>query len=427
MTLAIIQFPGSNCETETLRAVRNVGMQAEEFLWNRNQNDLTKFDGYIIVGGFSYEDRSRSGIIAALDPLIPYLRAEAEKGKPVLGICNGAQILVETGMVPGLKKYAVGMALAENKRVKNGQVLGTGYYNAWVQMKLTVDPLRTAFTRKLKAGAILDVPIAHGEGRFIIPSELLNEMKRNGQTIFCYSDAMGNTTEEFPTNPNGAIYNLAAVSNTAGNVMAMMPHPERRPDMGRAIFESLRDYIREPAALSAYASLSFAPPPLVTPNYALPTSACSIMTVLIITDNEAKTVEATLRQLGLAVIVERITYWEIENEAQHTTELKQILVSSGELFNPNKERLVQNPPTHERLSEGEGVTLLVRPRENFVGQQKKQSLEQRFGLTTITRINKGSLWKIRPAHGTIPNLLSRILETNILYNQFSQECFVYKG
>src|SRR3990167_9106548 len=107
--IAIIQFPGSNCESESIRAVRAAGMEAEEFLWNEDYRKLENYDGYFIVGGFSYEDRSRSGIIAALDPIMPVIAAEAKKGKPVLGVCNGAQILVETGLVPGLKDNQVGI------------------------------------------------------------------------------------------------------------------------------------------------------------------------------------------------------------------------------------------------------------------------------------------------------------------------------
>ena len=103
--IAIIQFPGSNTERETFMACSRVGLNAEAFLWNKNHQSLNNFDGFIIVGGFSYEDRSRAGVIAALDPIMEQIKYQAGLGKPVLGICNGAQILVETGMVPGLKDY----------------------------------------------------------------------------------------------------------------------------------------------------------------------------------------------------------------------------------------------------------------------------------------------------------------------------------
>ena len=147
MRIAIVQFPGSNCERETILAVKRAGMEPVEFLWNQSKKALADFDGYIIVGGFSYEDRSRSGIIAALDPIMQIIREQSKLGKPILGICNGAQILVETGLVPGLENDAIGMALTDNKRMQNGQVLGTGFYNAWVDMRLTDNYQYNAFTR----------------------------------------------------------------------------------------------------------------------------------------------------------------------------------------------------------------------------------------------------------------------------------------
>ncbi len=420
MPIAIIQFPGSNCEAETLRAVRHAGMTAEEFLWNRNPADLKNFAGYVIVGGFSYEDRSRSGIIAALDPLIPYMRIEAEAGKPILGICNGAQILVETGLVPGLKNYAVGMALAENRRIQNGRVLGTGYYNAWTQMKLSVPPAATAFTRCLQPDQILSVPIAHGEGRFIIPTELLEEMKQYGLTTFRYCDSTGEINEQFPTNPNGAVYNLAAVTNKTGNVMAMMPHPERRPDMGIDIFSSMKKYI-EDSVVTTIASLSYTPPPLNPPPYTLPPQAGDITTELIITDNEAKTVESTLHQLGIPASIQRFTHWEITTtKAKDLSAVREEIISSGELFNPNKERLIKVNPVKNNHT----LYLLVRYRDDLTGQQKKQSLEQRFQITTIASLKKSSVWRITSSQADIATLKEKILATTIFYNQFSQECYI---
>ena len=150
MKIAIVQFPGTNCESESIRAVRLAGMEAKEFLWNEDPEKLKEFDGYFIIGGFSYEDRSRAGIISALDPLMPYIQAESEKGKPVLGICNGAQVLVETGLVPGLIDNTVGMALAVNKRVQNGKILGTGFYNTWTNVQLATPSGSCAFTKNLK-------------------------------------------------------------------------------------------------------------------------------------------------------------------------------------------------------------------------------------------------------------------------------------
>ncbi len=122
--IGIIQFPGSNTERETFMACTRAGMEPVEFLWNNDPVELSELDGYIIVGGFSYEDRSRAGVIAALDPIMKQISIESEKNKPVLGICNGAQILVESGLVPGFKNNQIGIALTDNKRVRDGQVVG---------------------------------------------------------------------------------------------------------------------------------------------------------------------------------------------------------------------------------------------------------------------------------------------------------------
>ncbi len=421
--IAIIQFPGSNCETESLRAVREAGMEAEEFLWNRSANDLAAYDGYFIVGGFSYEDRSRSGIVAALDPLMPLLKSENDKGKPILGVCNGAQILVESGLVPGLKNDAVGMALAVNKRLLHGKVLGTGFYNAWVTMMLSVPPEATAFSRNLKPGQRLKVPVAHGEGRFVIPETLLQEMIGNNQTVFRYCDEQGNPDSNFPINPNGATYNLAAVTNVNGTAMAMMPHPERSQD-GQAIFTSWRDYIAEHKKISLEnkpvwttkqkTPLQFSPSFPSPAAYQPPAESTELLVQLIIADKEAATVENTLRQLGYDVHVERLTHWEITGANE---DMKQKIINSGELFNPSKEKLISEPVAPLRL--------LVRYREEYVGQQKKETLVSRYELSEKITIKRGTLWLISGNNDTITKAADAMLQTHIFYNPFSQDYFLY--
>src|SRR3990167_2705379 len=227
MKIAIVQFPGSNCERETELAVKRAGMEPVAFLWNESRARIAAMDVYVLVGGFSYEDRSRAGIIAALDPVMRELKQQSELGKPVLGICNGAQVLVETGLVPGLEHNRVGMVLAENKRMAHGKILGTGFYNAWVHMRVSDTYQRNAFTRHLTPRDLLHIPVAHGEGRFVMSAALLDEIKTQGLNVFQYCDAAGRVIDTFPVNPNGSMDNIAAISNKAGNVMAMMPHPER--------------------------------------------------------------------------------------------------------------------------------------------------------------------------------------------------------
>ena len=165
--IAIIQFPGSNTERETTMACDRVGMKSDEFLWNAPPPSLKKYSGYIIVGGFSYEDRSRAGIIAALDPIMTQAKKASSKGNPVLGICNGAQVLVESGLVPGCKDNKPYLSLTDNKRVKNNRVVGVGYYNAWTNLKMPGDPNRSAFTRHLKTNDYIRIPFE------LIPDSLI--------------------------------------------------------------------------------------------------------------------------------------------------------------------------------------------------------------------------------------------------------------
>ena len=307
--VAIIQFPGSNTERETFMACHRVGLNPVEFLWNHPVDKLSDFDGYIIVGGFSYEDRSRAGVIAALDPILDQIKIESELGKPVLGICNGAQILVESGLVPGLNKYKIGLALTDNKRIREGQVVGVGYYNTWANLQMTAEPNSCAFTRHIKKGASFNIPLAHGEGRFVAPELLLEEIIANEQTIFRYCNDDGLIIDEFPTNPNGSIFNLAAVCNTSGNVMAMMPHPERSKN-GDLIFSSMLEFIELGNPINNN-SLNFDTPLIDIDNYNKNDNVEWIVE-MIINDNEAVSVQNALIQKGHDVIISRHTHWEID-------------------------------------------------------------------------------------------------------------------
>jgi len=248
--IAVMYFPGNNCEEETLKAVNAAGIDGKILRWNSNEN-LKEYDGFVIPGGWSYEDRIRAGVIAAKDPVMEIIKKEAEKGKPVLGICNGAQILIETGMVPGLSNKAE-FALAPNI---NPSI--SGYYNVWVNIKN--NNKKTAFTNSLDNDEVLTMPIAHGEGRFTTKDKtLIKDLIKNKQLIFKYCDEKGKVEDKFPTNPNGSMLNIAAISNRGGNVMAMMPHPERAiwnrqvPNSKKTdektnnimIFESMKRYIK---------------------------------------------------------------------------------------------------------------------------------------------------------------------------------------
>jgi phosphoribosylformylglycinamidine synthase I len=416
MQIAIVQFPGSNCERETMLAVARAGMEPVEFLWNESRAKLAEFAGYIIVGGFSYEDRARAGIIAALDPVMKVLQEQSEEfGKPILGICNGAQVLVETGLVPGIANHQMGMAITENKQIQDGRVLGTGFYNAWVHMRLADQHQYNAFTRFLSPQQILHVPVAHGEGRFVIPPGLLAEMQVQGLGLFQYCDSQGKVIDEFPTNPNGSIHNLAAVSNKAGNVMAMMPHPERTPK-GDAIFLSMREHIAK-GFCERVAPLYYQPRPRNIRKYVAESKAHEMIVDLIITDNQAMSVENVLQHSDIPVQMTRHVHWEIECESLDVLEK---IRASGVLYNDCKETVVHK----SAVKKTKQAVFLVRPQEDMLGLQKKQMLENHFGISGIKSIRHGILWSVA-ASDNLQELSERVIQSHILFNPNSHDCYQY--
>ena len=221
--IAIIQFPGVNCEYETGWALEKAGLAASIVRWNQPVAALEAFDGFVLPGGFSYQDRVRAGAIAAADEIIEVIMKQSDLGKPVVGICNGAQVLVEAGLVPGLERGRIDLALAPNKGMGRD-----GYYANWVFVKVPQRSRRTAVTFRLKPGEVVPIPIAHCEGRFTSStSGLFERLEGDGQIALTYCRADGTPARGFPDDPNGSDRLAAGISNPRGNVVAMMPHPER--------------------------------------------------------------------------------------------------------------------------------------------------------------------------------------------------------
>lgn len=224
MRFGVLQFPGSNCDQDCLRVIRHVMNEEALYLWHKD-SDLQEVDCIIVPGGFSYGDYLRCGAIARFSPIMKEVKKFAADGGMVIGICNGFQILVEAGLLPG--------ALLRNRSLKF----------RCETVFLRVENSETAFTCKTKKGQILRVPIAHGEGNYFADPKTLADLKKNNQIAFRYCDSKGNVNDE--VNPNGAIENIAGVTNSAGNVLGMMPHPERASESvlgsedGRLIFESM--------------------------------------------------------------------------------------------------------------------------------------------------------------------------------------------
>ncbi|MBA2710737.1 MAG: phosphoribosylformylglycinamidine synthase I [Tatlockia sp.] len=416
--IGLILFPGSNCERETALAVKRAEMEPVEFLWNESLEKLRDLDGYILIGGFSYEDRSRAGIIAALNPVMQEIKNQSEKGKPVLGICNGAQILVESGLVPGLES-PFNLALTENKRIAEGKIIGTGFYNAWTNISLTANHQQNAFTRFLTPSEIIHLPFAHAEGRFLIPNTLMEEIEKEGLNLFQYCDSEGEIIDNFPVNPNGSAGNIAALGNKAGNVMAIMPHPERTKN-GDPIFHSMRDYIQETKNnLTEKTSQRFVTKETIRPDRFTPSEENQqILVKLIINDNQALTVQKTLRQLGFPVTVNRFEHWEIKSNSLISVEK---LKKSGLLFSDRK----QQEMSEKEFKSATTLSYLVRPREDLKGQQVLQTLKAHYEIPGIEQIKHGVVWQFGSSQAKISELIDNILLTHIIGNIYAHECYFF--
>jgi phosphoribosylformylglycinamidine synthase len=224
MKFGVVQFPGSNCDFDTFHVLRNVMKRPTVLLWHKD-HDLQSVDCVVLPGGFSYGDYLRSGAIARFSPLMQEVKAFARKGGHVLGICNGFQILLELGLLPG--------AMIRNKNLK--------FLCQHVHVRIENE--KTDFTRVGCKGRVLRIPIAHFDGNYYAPARVLKDIERHRQVVFRYCDAKGNITEE--ANVNGSLGNIAGIRNREGNVLGLMPHPERASEAllgskdGRTIFESI--------------------------------------------------------------------------------------------------------------------------------------------------------------------------------------------
>ena len=216
--VAVVVFPGTNSETETWRLCRDVGLDSHVVYWS-DAKTLPSYDAYVLPGGFAYEDRIRAGAVPAHDPMMDHVIEGAQRGKIVFGICNGAQILLESGLVPGtgpLRKPTAAFT-------KNGPV--PHFVCKHVYVKLTIDPSRCAITASLPKDALIPAWAAHGEGRLAATDDHLREIVDGGHLAFVYAHADGSIDER--ATPNASALGCAALTNREGNVLAIMPHPER--------------------------------------------------------------------------------------------------------------------------------------------------------------------------------------------------------
>ena len=224
MRFGVVIFPGTNCDTDTWHALHDEMGAPVDYIWHE-ETDVSGYDCIVLPGGFAHGDYLRTGAIARFSPVMNPVMEFADKGGLVLGICNGFQVLLEAGMLPG--------AMMRNA----GQTFVCKYVH------IRTETRDTPFTRAIPQGAALHIPVAHGEGNYYCDSETLDGLKRNHQIVFRYCTPEGEVTPE--ASPNGALDNIAGLCNKPRNVMGMMPHPERCTDPllgssdGRKVWESL--------------------------------------------------------------------------------------------------------------------------------------------------------------------------------------------
>jgi len=235
MKFAVIVFPGSNCDEDAYHAAKDVLGQHAEYIWHKDTT-LKGADVVILPGGFAHGDYLRTGAMARFSPIMREVQAFADRGGPVLGICNGFQILLEAAMLPG--------AMLRNRRLKF----------RCEQIHLRVEQTDTPFTSACSKGQVLQLPIAHGEGNYFAEPEVIARLEQNRQVIFRYTNAAGEVTEA--SNPNGSAAAIAGLCNENRNVVGLMPHPERACESilgsadGLLIFESVVQWVKSGALVA---------------------------------------------------------------------------------------------------------------------------------------------------------------------------------
>ena len=321
LKIAIISFPGNNCEVESMRAIRSAGMEAVYFRWNDDVSRLSDVDGYFIPGGFSYEDRGRAGMISARDPILEFIKEEAAKGKVVIGNCNGAQVLVESGLIPNAQ--GLQMSLAHN--AVDGEA--TGFLSEWIWVKPSCNKDRCCTS---DWDGTMHMPIAHGEGRFTTTDKaLFDKLKDNNQVAFQYCSEDGTVSQDKTVTPNGSEFAIAGICNPEGNVVALMPHPERT-SKGDPYFASVKSWIESHPASNRKAVVknnnnSDVQLPRRDPK------GVEIFIETIIVNNEERTVEQAAKRLLSNISLKQMKYFSLTGDPQE-------VLGTISLFNSNKEK-----------------------------------------------------------------------------------------
>ncbi len=431
--IALLLFPGTNRYIEMYEAVKYVGMSPMLVHWNDNAvQKILSSVGVIIPGGFTYRDRGRAGLVASRNKqIMDAIREKIKHGNPFLGVCNGAQIGLEAKLVTAKNPDKLEMALARNERIKDGKILGTGFYDTWVHVK-SVQPLGWhAFNLIMPKGKVLQEIVAHGEGNFQMELDTLGHLVKHNQVAFRYCDKDGNIKPDYPGNPNGSMYNIAAVTNKEGNAMIMMPHPENldhgKPSDGMLnLIASMKKYIDLGCDLSALrgdleglhdqdtVELSNRMQAYKLPEHDY---ILEFYVTWLTTDNEGFSIGTMLNDLGYPIEdFSRQDYWKIyvKGDQRDAKQLAERIINSSEIIMTTKHDPVVCVPRESYLSwkktgRGEGyleehtperlppgyreVQILTMEKQNLVGRSKQFNFSERLGIKEVVGVEFGKLWK----------------------------------
>ncbi len=393
--IALLKGQDFRSENEIIGALSRAGMFAQILSWNESAKQLSDFQGFIITGDDISQGYPRPGVLAAFSPMMQALFEQSKLGKPILGIGNGAHILVEAGLVPGLERNQLGLALTDNE---------SDFHPAQINIRLSKGYQWNAFTRHLSPQTIFQITSSVNPARFMIPPVLLAEIERNGLDVFQYCNDRGVIASD---------HSIAAIANKTGNVMAMLPHPEHTKQ-GEAIFTSMREYIVK-RCISPSVTLDYQPRFLPLKKYHASAYTFEYVTSMAEMDPCAITVENVLFENDMPVKIKRAIHWEIQCDSESIFEE---VKSTGVLSGDNQKAIIHL----EAMKEPQQTVFLVRPKEDILGLQKLETLKNNFGLEGIQKISYSTLWYISASE---KHIVDRIIRSTLLFNPYSHDCFYY--
>lgn len=420
---AVLAFPGSRPESETVRAFSRNVMEAEEFSWDDplllDGGRLEDFDGYCLVGKWNGESGDRSSAIAARDPVMEKVKREASKGKVVMGIGRGAEILVESGLIPGYDNLELACAVVWTGLPQEGKGAEAGLRDRGVHLKNIAPKNRSAFNA---VAGLLELPFGHGEGQFVFGNPAtLKALRGNGQILFQYCDGNGKGKPSVPLLPGGSTEAIAALCNPAGNVMAIISHPGRDPlGGGDAIFTSIREWI-EGGYKAGHKSLG----KLQTPEDIRPFEPADVEFLVRRKRADAleRAVEGALREGGFGIGLTRYDYWKVNLFLGMDPGGVAIqILQSGVIADLGKcwvtvriGKAVFSYSGEKGLHPIEANSerwLVVRDRFDAVGERKAEEIRKQV-RKEIESVGYGVLWDVEKAD---EKALYGIIRTKILYN-----------